>query len=817
MKNQFTLKKHYIIAVILSLITGNISAQTPELWGMTQSGGQHNAGTIYKTDSNGTAVVQHSFKIDEANPSTSLLLAGNGKLYGMTSKGGEKNYGLLYEFNRYSNRFIKVVDFLGETNGAIPLGDLLLANNGKIYGVTSKGGISDDGTLFEFDPNTNTLTKVYDFDGTNTGSEPFSGLIQASDGKLYGVTAYGGDNDNGILFSYNLSTATLTKLYDFDGTNSGKNPKAKLLEASNGLLYGITSEGGNNDLGTIFQYDTANQSLQTLVHLTDFGNIKNAFIQANNGKLYATSTNNIFSFDPTTNTITSVYNIGTYNNYGLIQASNNILYGVFPIGGYYNSGFIFSFDINTQNFTELYDFNKDISGSSPLKQFIEINNKLYGVTSEGGEKNSGVIYSFDINNNTFQNLYNLKGSILGWAPNGKLLQISLQKFIGFTRFGGNYNKGTLFEYNKTNNTYRVLFNFDGTNGAEPLGTPLKASNGKYYGSTSFGGISDNGVFFEFDPNTLIYQKFDFRSYNQLTRPMYTEPVQVANGNIYGTVAFRGLYEGGAIYKYNPNTQNLSIVHYFESSTGKNPFVGLTLASNGKLIGQAKSGGANNKGVIFEFDSQSDTYNKLYDFEGLRKPIGKLIEVSNGLFYGGRDRQTTVLYEYNMNSNIVTNKVYFDLPTTGDTSGFMFEPCKGTNGLIYGVLDMGGSNDYGTLFSYDYNTDTFTKLFDFDNTNGAYPRGGLIEYNPTLSIVKNTFDAQIKVYPNPTKGFFKIAFDNEIKDITAVLLSIDGRIIETKNITKSNAIQFNIKQPNGIYFVHITNNTGKQAVIKVVKK
>ena len=68
--------------------------------------------------------------------------------------------------------------------------------------------------------------------------------MQASNGKLYGLTEFGGTNNLGVLFEYDISTSTYTKKIDFDGANHGSEPKGTLLEASNGKFYGTTTKGG---------------------------------------------------------------------------------------------------------------------------------------------------------------------------------------------------------------------------------------------------------------------------------------------------------------------------------------------------------------------------------------------------------------------------------------------------------------------------------------------------------------------------------------------------------------------------------------------
>lgn len=88
--------------------------------------------------------------------------------------------------------------------------------------MTSRGGASGDfGVLFQFDPVTSNYTKKLDFEGTANGGHPYGSLMQASDGKLYGMTNVGGVNGYGVLFQFDPATSTYTKKLDFDSIANG--------------------------------------------------------------------------------------------------------------------------------------------------------------------------------------------------------------------------------------------------------------------------------------------------------------------------------------------------------------------------------------------------------------------------------------------------------------------------------------------------------------------------------------------------------------------------------------------------------------------
>src|SRR4051812_43105736 len=106
--------------------------------------------------------------------------------------------------------------------------------------MTNNGGFSSgSGTIFSLDPASSTFNSLKEFDYTTEGGFPYGGLMQASDGKLYGEG----------LFSFDPSNSTYTHLA-YGGDDNGS-----LIQASDGKLYGMTSNGGNTNTGTIFSYD----------------------------------------------------------------------------------------------------------------------------------------------------------------------------------------------------------------------------------------------------------------------------------------------------------------------------------------------------------------------------------------------------------------------------------------------------------------------------------------------------------------------------------------------------------------------------------
>ena len=120
------------------------------------------------------------------------MQASDGKLYGMTHGEEAAMLVLFFPLILPSSTYTKLKDF-DNTNGANPYGSLMQASDGKLYGMTSGGGSSGYGVIFSFDPSSSTYTKLKDFDDRMV-AYPYGSLMQASDGKLYGMTISGGSS-----------------------------------------------------------------------------------------------------------------------------------------------------------------------------------------------------------------------------------------------------------------------------------------------------------------------------------------------------------------------------------------------------------------------------------------------------------------------------------------------------------------------------------------------------------------------------------------------------------------------------------------------
>jgi len=360
-----------------------VQAANGDLYGTTYWGGANDScgnfngcGTVFKITPSGTLTTLYSFcaKSDCADgfsPYAGLIQAADGNLYGTTFGTGDN--GNCGNFNSCGTVFkitpsgtLTLHSFDG-TDGAYPNGGLAQATNGNLYGTTGQGGANGPGTVFKITPS-GTLTTLYNFcsqSNCTDGAFPYAGLVQATNGNLYGTTSGGGANNYGTVFKITPS-GTLTTLHSFDVTD-GAYPQAGLVQATDGNLYGTTGGGGANNDGTVFKI-TPGGTLTTLHSFdgTDGAYPNGELVQATDGKLYGTtveaganSAGTVFKITPG-GTLTTLHNFCSQSNCpdgaspyaALVQDTNGTFYGTTELGGANREGTVFSLSVGLGPFVE---------------------------------------------------------------------------------------------------------------------------------------------------------------------------------------------------------------------------------------------------------------------------------------------------------------------------------------------------------------------------------------------------------------------------------------------------------------------------------
>ena len=229
------------------------------LYGTTSDGGGLDGdGTVFElAQGSGTITTLASFNgTDGEDPEAGLIMDSSGNLYGTTSEGGTSNDGTVFELAHGSSTITTLASFNG-TNGVNPLAGLIMDSSGNLYGTAYGGGATGDGTVFELAHGSGTITTLASFNSTD-GLDPYASLIMDSSGNLYGTTS-GGGLSWGTVFKLAHGSGTITALALFNDSNGdGESPLGGLIMDSSGNLYGTTLFGaGTAASGTVFELSGA--------------------------------------------------------------------------------------------------------------------------------------------------------------------------------------------------------------------------------------------------------------------------------------------------------------------------------------------------------------------------------------------------------------------------------------------------------------------------------------------------------------------------------------------------------------------------------
>ena len=392
---------------------------------------------------------------------------------------GRYTYGALYEWDPITNGHVgKYIytnftgDFDDTPTGENPYSSLILLD-GKMYGMTSKGGSTNNGVIFEWDPTSNIYERKISFNGADNGYKPQS--LIASNDNLYGL-ADGGINGLGIIFEWNRLSGQFNKTKDIDLGN-GRQPYGKMVKYNDrfytvsGPLTSWPNKNQNFDWH-IVEWEPENNTYSSLYKFDQNFRPSGDLIEVG-GKFYGTidaSDGRLFEWDPGTNVLTEIFSFGpTYNNtdeitgrspgIGLTSLDGK-LYGLTSLGGINDLGVLYVWDIAMQTFSKKFDFAL-ATGSKPEGSLLLLDGTFWGIASEGGANGMGVIFEWDPATNTYYNRYDFTGT------DGKPLRnlaVNGGKLYGITSNGGSLNMGAVFEFNPASSQFSIKSEFNGTNG-----------------------------------------------------------------------------------------------------------------------------------------------------------------------------------------------------------------------------------------------------------------------------------------------------------------------------------------------------------------
>ncbi len=378
------------------------------------------------------------------------------------------------------------------SDGAEPLSNMVFDSAGNLFGTTAYGGAYGFGAVFQLAPpvtsgGTRTETVLYSFRGGSDGSHPETNLAMDKGGNLYGATYFGG----GVASSCNMGCGTVFKLkppairggawterimHRFaQGNGDGYYPAGGVIVDSKGVVYGTTTLGGSNGLGTVFSLRSAGSgfSESVLYNFSGAGIVEPAspLTLDTSGNLYGTALSGqgggVFRLTPPATaggswTESTLFTFdggltGGYPYAGVVMDQQGALYGVTTQGGAFGLGVIFKLSPPTQGtaYTEtvLYDFTGGSDGGGPFAAMtLDRNNGVfYGPTSYGGAVGlqCGTVFklvppSVQGGSWNFSLLHTFTGGTDGCSADDALTLDPNGNLFGVTA-GGGIGSGTVFE------------------------------------------------------------------------------------------------------------------------------------------------------------------------------------------------------------------------------------------------------------------------------------------------------------------------------------------------------------------------------------
>ena len=685
-----------------------------------------------------------------------VIEAENGWLYGTTRSGGTRGSGTVFKVNKDGTGLAVLKHFSTADGEGIFPNELIEGSDGVLYGTTwgTRGYGPGSGTVFRINPDGSgfLLLKALG-DPDVEGINPAAGLVEGSDGLLYGTTEAGGSADGGAVFRLSKGGSNFEVIWHFGvTTNDGRQPQASLIEGGNGALYGTTYSGGTSNAGTVFKLNKDGSGYATLRDLgQDYGPKwpMGRLLQGSDGALYGTA--------PVVGTITEPYFSGVvfrlmpdgsqwtnlflfqfsehFPAAGLIEGADGALYGTLSRGG-----------LSSDAYGSIFKINKDGSGYTRLKRFSSASvldaarpvaplfqasdGRLYGTTESGGAFGDGAVFALSTNGSDYRIVADKSGTGTDGEQPNELTQASDGLWYGTTIYGG-ARMGTIFRISSDGSNYEVLRRFGrtGRDGQNPVAGVIEGSDGWMYGTTRNGGEWDYGTIFRIGKDGSNYTILrNFHSVQVDARSPTAALLEGSDGWLYGTSSQGGSNTLGTIFRISRDGDNFAILHHFGGEDNSYaPVASVIEASDGALYGTTFRS-------IFRIQKDGTGYTRLFSFNSTTTGYGSsaaLLEASDGQLYGtvpmgGTNMAAGTVFRIRKDGTQFTPLKFF-YPSAFDGHAPRAPLVEGADGTLYGTCSVGGSQQvYGTVFAINKNGSQYRVLRSFSgqDSRGFWPNAAL---------------------------------------------------------------------------------------------
>jgi uncharacterized repeat protein (TIGR03803 family) len=586
------------------------------------------ANTIFKITNSGVQTVVYTFTENTDGGLPNTLIAGtDGNLYGLTTYYGANGTGTFFEITA-GGAFSTLAPLPAKSG----LSALITGPNSTFYATGSFGGSAGAGEVVQL-TKSGTASTIYAF--TSPGTYPYAALLQALDGNLYGVTSAGGASDDGTIFAVSTAGEFLTSTsFSFDAT--GSQPEAPLVQdPTTGLFFGTTKTGGPDYSsgvglgGAAFSAEVTTSSGGTNGIHTDQEFQGEIMLHAKPPPEMDTFFYLAAGFIEAEDAAAQRYKPGSTSQLRTALAqplttSTATLFSVSARGGDNDEGALFAAPVSEEGALQyLYSFGdtaRDGSGPETAPIFDSAQN-LYGTTAFGGSADDGTIYKITPATATvactITTLHVFKGTDGAQPGSNNLVFGKDGNIYGTTQAGGAHGAGVVFQMTPAG-AYKVLHSFNpnpgsgGADGGSPMAGLLLASDGNLYGTTMVGGDQGGGTVFSITPTGVFTILHSFTGTADGAQP-YAGLIQGTEGDLYGITTAGGAVGGvggsGTIFKIDaglppPTTsgttaQTITFPAIAAQTVGASVTLGAT-ASSGLAVNYTVSGPATLSGSTLTF-------------------------------------------------------------------------------------------------------------------------------------------------------------------------------------------------------------------------
>lgn len=395
------------------------------LYGATASGGTYSNGTFYKFNPNNNSLeaIYHindlSDEFSQHEFSGYFTQVEDNKLLGILENKIDPAAGKIFSFD-LNNRELVILYEFDDKEILLPKGKLTNYND-QLLGIYQDDTIFNVGGIFSFNPINNECTSeksFYIYDYAEDGQNP-NWMCQGANGHIYGMTAYGGKENKGIVFEIDYYTKDFSKLMDVADIGFPIDPRAESFIMGDDVIVGMSNARIKNNSvkdkyeyeKCIFEYNFKTNSFKQLIILPDSLYPREELRKNIDGNLYFTSIHYFSEYNYQDNSIDITVLPDPIYTSDIFEYSYNIYIGNSRHGGSesnsYSYGMLFQWDKNNNEVQRIFDMHRIIpSGNFPASPsnelFCSSNGIIYGDywSNESNKPSWQSSYSYDFPNDS---------------------------------------------------------------------------------------------------------------------------------------------------------------------------------------------------------------------------------------------------------------------------------------------------------------------------------------------------------------------------------------------------------------------------------